>query len=282
MYDERMQSQQSPVPIASYDAIEGRLVCPSCRAPLPAIRIDDTRVECISCGSTYTRGRYWFDFTPPDTRRDGSPLWNAWRQLQANGLASYTAAPERNLSVGDRDDCRQFAAFCSCRGLVLDVGCGPQAWPAYFESRAGATYVGIDPLADLGPAAFLKITGLAEYLPFAGGSFDHVLFSTTIDHFVDPSGALREARRVAGDHGEVDVWLGEKDAGAPAPAVSPDWYTKLRQPDLAEDVFHIERLTAERFRELARGAGLRIADETCETIDTYRRHWFFRLRAAGS
>jgi len=282
MYDGRMQSQQSPDRAASYDAIAGRLMCPTCRALLPAIRNGERRIACSSCGAVYVCGRYWFDFTPSHAGADRSPLWDTWRQLQDNGLAGYTADPERNLSVGDREDCRRFAAFCRCRGLALDVGCGPQQRPAYFESRDDVSYVGIDPLADLGPADFLKVVGLAEYLPFADGSFDHVLFSTTIDHFVDPVAALREARRVAGTHGEVDVWLGEKDAGAPAPPVSPNWYAELRRPDLAEDLFHIERLTAERLRAIARDAGLSIAAETCQTIDDYRRHWFFRLRTIGT
>jgi SAM-dependent methyltransferase len=122
------------------------------------------------------------------------------------------------------------------------------------------------------------LVGLAEYLPFTDASFAHALFSTSLDHFVGPRAALREAGRVVGSNGEVDVWLAK---GSEAPRwQSPEWYRQLEQPELADDLFHIKRLTAEEFRVRAHDAGLRITDEERQAIDTHRRHWFFRLRRA--
>jgi hypothetical protein len=112
---------------------------------LPVLASGSSTISCPACGSTYRKGSYWFDFTPPPATRDDSPLWKAWQHLQANGLVGYTVEPDRNLSVGDRDDCKAFARFCKCRGLVLDIGCGPQRWPAYFVGSGEASYVGLDP-----------------------------------------------------------------------------------------------------------------------------------------
>jgi SAM-dependent methyltransferase len=237
------------------------------------------KIVCPSCGAEFPRARYAFDFTPPPAFRARSPVWEAWDQIQANGLSGYLADPERNLSVGERDDCDSFRRFARCRGVVLDVGCGPQVWPAYFDRSSDLTYVGIDPLADINPAEFLKFVGLGEFLPFVTGTFDHVLFSTTLDHFVDPAQALIEAGRVLKPTGEIDVWLGEKDAAAPKPAVSPEWYHRLKRPELADDLFHIKRMNDGDFQALVGHAGLTIVDGERHQIDAYRANCFYRLRA---
>ena len=88
---------------------------------------------------------------------------------------------------------------------------------------------------------FLKFVGLGEFLPFASRMFDHVLFATTLDHFVDPANVLTEAMRVLKRTGNRRL-DGEKAAAAPKPARSPDWYQRLVQPALADDLFHIKRM----------------------------------------
>jgi ubiquinone/menaquinone biosynthesis C-methylase UbiE len=142
------------------------------------------------------------------------------------------------------------------------------------------TYVGIDPLADEGRAEFLKFIGLGEFLPFADRTFDHVMFSTTLDHFVDPAAALAEAARVLKPAGDIDVWLGEKDAGAPRPAVSPEWYQRMTRPALADDLFHIKRMSDADFRALVGRADLTIVDGERHRLDEYRSNYFYRLRAS--
>ena len=163
-------------------------------------------------------------------------MWETWEQLQSNGLASYEADPESNLGVGERQDCISFSRFAELRGLVLAVGCGPQAWPSYLEvHERGTRFVGVDPLEGEREASYTQLRALAEHLPFADGSFDRVLFATTLDHFVDPVAALLEAKRVLGPDGRIAVWLGHKRPDAPALESSPEWYRRLEVPDGADD-----------------------------------------------
>ena len=234
----------------------------------------ERQIACGSCGSV-SSGTTTGSTSPPHVAVTDR-RWDTWRQLQANGLVGYTADPERNLSIGDRDDCRRFAAFCRCRGLALDVSCGPRQTRVFRVARrrrvcrhrsAGGS----------GFFDFLKIIGLAEYLPFADGSFDHVLFSTTIDHchrsgrpLAKPAVSLKRSRRSRRPAGRKD-------------AKRPLWCRRVVPASAARprrDLFHIERLTAERFRAFARDAELSVAAETCQTIDDYRR-LVLRLRTEG-
>jgi SAM-dependent methyltransferase len=256
------------------------IACPVCKADL-SIADAETTVVCTNCQTTFTKGPFAWNLVPPGIIDETSSLWRTWQQLQSNSLVSYQADPEHNLSVGDRDDCKQFARFCNYHGLVLDVGCGPQPWPAYFDRTRDAVYIGVDPLVGDSPGDFLRFTALAEFLPFRANIFDHVLFSTVLDHFVDPVTALQEAARVCKPEGEIDVWLGEKRADAPRPATSPQWYLRLKKPDLADDLFHIKRLNAGALVEIAETAGLRVLERESHRIDDYRTNHFYRLKCNG-
>jgi len=251
--------------------------CPVCKSDL-LIKDSDYQAACLSCRVSFTKEALVWNFIP-QAKDVSSPIWEAWQAVQNNGVASYQADPEHNLSVGKRADCKRFADFCNYEGLVLDVGCGPQAWPAYFDSSKNAFFIGIDPLAGSQQSNYLTLKALAEYLPFRGNVFDRVLFSTTLDHFVDPIGALREAARVCKASGEIDVWLGEKRPGAPKPSTSPEWYTRLQKPDLAEDVFHLKRLSSVEFQTMTIKAAVKIVQTESHRIDEYRTSYFYRLKA---
>jgi len=225
----------------------------------------------------WTRGNW--DRVPSACR--SSRAWEVWDRLQANGQVSYRNDPEHNLAVGVRSDTAAFAQFCKFDGLVLDVGCGPEPWPAYFQGASARTrYVGVDPL--IGPSGphFLQLRALAEYLPFAAGCFDQVVFATSLDHFVDPAQSLSEARRVCRGGGEVLIWAGERLPGAPRPRVSPDWYLALQTPAGAQDPFHMKRLSPGEVRACCAVCGLEVAERRTLPVDAFRRNHFFRLRAA--
>ena len=252
------------------------IACPVCNTALP-INDTDNRVVCSTCKSIFSKGRHIWDFFP--TVIDWtSPIWETWKQIQANGLVGYQHDPEHNLAVGEREDIRRFASFCNCAGMVLDVGCGPQSWPSYFERSQTISYVGVDPLIEDAPGEFIRLKALAEFLPFRESIFDHVLFGTSLDHFADPVAALKAAARVCKSAGEIDIWVGEKTVNAPKPAVSPKWYRQLQKPDLAEDLFHIKRLSSKDFIDIASAAGLTLVQTEIQTVDEFRKNYFYRLK----
>jgi SAM-dependent methyltransferase len=252
------------------------IVCPLCKVSL-SITETDTSVVCTNCQSTFKKGTFCWNFIPTGVI-DSSPLWEVWQELQSNSLVGYQASPEQNLSVGDRDDCQQFAQFCNYHGLILDVGCGPQPWPAYFDRTREAIYIGVDPLAGDNPAEFLKFKALAEFLPFRANIFNHVLFSTSLDHFVDPIVTLDEAARVCKSDGEIDIWLGEKRPNTPQLTSSPEWYLRLKKPDLAEDRFHIKRLDTEELLDITEKSDLILFEYKTHQVDYYRTNHFYRFK----
>jgi len=252
------------------------LACPACRTPLPPLEGD--AIACATCGARYRRLPFAWDLTPPrETLTPGQ--WAVWEQLQANGAVSYEADPEHNLGVGDREDVQGFSRFSALHGDVLDVGCGPQPWPAYFDHHAdGTRFVGVDPLVGEREACYERFRALAEHLPFADAGFDVVLFAGTLDHFVDPAVALAEAVRVLRPDGTISVYLGHKREGAPRPAVSHDWYEALEVPDGAEDRFHMERFGPDEAVALFAAAGLELVDQADHRVDDWRSYHFYRLR----
>lgn len=260
----------------NFELLDEIIACPACGAAL-FIKTDEIRVICQSCGAVYEKGSFVWNFIP--TNIDWSSLlWQAWQKLQENGVASYQNDPEHNLAIVERNDIQLFSKFCHYQGLVLDVGCGPQPWPSYFDRTCEAVYVGVDPLIEDTLGEYLRFKALGEFLPFRVGVFDHVLFSTTLDHFVDPATALRAAARVCKPDGEIDIWLGEKHPDAPRPAFSPEWYRRLEKPALAEDLFHVKRLNKIDFQKVVQSVGLVIAETETHRVDDYRANHFYRLK----
>lgn len=258
------------------DRLSELAACPSCGAAL-ALPASGDAARCERCGSRYRRLAFAWDLTPPRERLTNE-LWETWELLQRNGQVAYEADPENNLGVGERADYELFSRFADLAGTVLDVGCGPQPWPAHFAMHADrCTFVGIDPLVGELEAGYTQVRGLAEHLPFRSGAFDRVVFATTLDHFVDPVVALTEAGRVLGPGGTIEIWLGHKSPDAPRPASSPAWYTELSEPDGADDLFHIKRMDDGDTRALFSAAGLELAAEETHRVDEHRANHFYKL-----
>lgn len=245
--------------MARSDPLESLLACPLCHAaPLqPA----GEGLRCTGCGRSFECAGGAADFTPrplPDDDVDARrPLWE---KVERNGLVSYEADPEHNLSVSEREVTVAFRRFADLRGLVLDVGCGPQSRPFYARDFDGR-FVGIDPLRGVERRDFEFIQGLGEYLPFRADVFDRVLFATTLDHMLSPRRALLEASRVALPTGEIVIWCGDESTKPVFTGVSSPWYEGLSVPDGARDRFHVARLNRDDVVELLAEMRLKSVEE---------------------
>ena len=188
------------------ERLEGLLVCSVCRSSLTSER---GGLQCAGCDRLFAISDDVPDLTPvPPPDPVVLERWPLWQELQRNGERMYVADPPSSLSVGVRKDVALFAEFADLQGVVLDIGCGPQSEPSYAEGFGGV-FVGIDPLRGAGAArSFSFVQGIGEFLPFRAGTFDRVLFGTSLDHALSPELALREARRVVSSQGAVVVWLG--------------------------------------------------------------------------
>lgn len=254
-------------------------VCPETKQPLT--EHNGTLVSPTRVFEKHKHFGFW-NFMPAELTLFDNSKWAAWTVLQENATIPYRVDAERNLGVGPRQAFLEFGRFCEFRGLVLDVGVGPQTCPTHikYNEREQVQFIGLDPLEGDQPRDFPFVQGLGEYLPFKDSLFDQVLFVTSLDHFVEPSIALREAKRVLKQDGDICIWLGEKDKNAPKPEKSSDWYEHLQIPEGAEDPFHYKRLSLNEFHTILAGCGLKVAQEHTYVIDPWRTNCFCRVIAS--
>lgn len=263
--------------------LDDLVVCPTCHHVLDG-------VDCPGCGSSYRRIGDVYDLTPRPLPEDLGERADLWEQVQDNGERAYNAAPELNLAVGDRADARRFGEFLAAEGVVLDIGCGPQTFPAYAHGFEGRL-VGIDPLVGAQPRRFDFAVALAEYLPFADGTFDTAVFATSLDHLLDPRRGLQEAVRVVGDDGHVVLWIDDEEPSSALRRWMDTSSTLIRQrrfgqlarlaagkagikrlspyrymddmevPAGAVDHFHLSELSHEQVFEWLAGVGLDVVEQ---------------------
>lgn len=200
-------------------AIRAVLACPTCKGELvfepPA---SEAWAECSACGSRYPCEdgvARMIPGTPPETLRE---KWVLWESVQKNGAYTYEAAPELNLAATGRNHGEAFREFLDIAGATLDIGCGPQeVKPIYAGGVRVDDYVGLDPLMGRQPRQFEFVQGIAEALPFKAARFEHVIFSSSLDHLMDYRLALEECRRVLVPGGQIHLYLSlfEGDSGKP-------------------------------------------------------------------
>ena len=201
-------------------------------------------------------------------------LFSNW--VAGNGRETYVREYVRPVA-GDR---------------ILDIGCGTQHLPSYLPEDGAV--VGLDPFLGQQPRGFAFVQGLGEYLPFRDGTFDHILFATSLDHMINPRRSLAEAQRCLKPQGYLNLWLDAQAESHDAPATSSweryrlvvkkgvrslsrgGWIEKLgwwrtlsyisavarmRVPDGAVDYFHLDHLMLDEVKGWLDELGLRIVRE---------------------
>jgi len=160
------------------------------------------------------------------------------------------------------DDLLALMADCAlpcAQDTLLDVACGPGIVSCSFAARV--RYVmGLDMVpAMIENARRLQTErglcnvewklGQATDLPFGDASFDVVVTRFSFHHFLDPSGVLREMKRVCRKDGTVVV-----------ADVTPSALTQARfnEWEILRDPSHTRALTREELRSLGDQSGLRM------------------------
>lgn len=131
-----------------------------------------------------------------------------WRALQDVAESSYDVKSEGHFSVDSYQPAVDYGKILAtlATGEYLDVGCGGLALPAYMKDARHIDFFGLDPYSRPVARKFPFIAGCADFLPFSSECFDGVMFSSSLDHTINPKRALEEAARVLRPGGLLIVW----------------------------------------------------------------------------
>jgi SAM-dependent methyltransferase len=135
---------------------------------------------------------------------------------------------------------------------VLDIGCGSGDWLRSL-SRHGAFTVGLDisskalttSKANVPLGRFLE--GCAENLPFRENTFDVVTCLGSLEHFLDPTQALREMARVAKENAVILILV--PNAGFLTGRLG--FFSGTNQFQIKEEVLHLHE-----WKSMFEGKGL--------------------------
>lgn len=188
--------------------------CVRCRRPLNLSDVRERSIHCQGCGHAYEFRdrsiRYEFESLLFDRFKE-KYLLN--KVLNNNAYLSYHVLKDTSISLPNRPEVMRFRDFilanCSS-GKILDVGCGILECPGYldFKDKKAFEFYGIDPI-DSGPFFGTRVVGCSEFMPFPDGSFDTVVFATSLDHVCSPEDTLAEAARILVGGGKALVWMSD-------------------------------------------------------------------------
>ncbi len=135
----------------------------------------------------------------------GEALRDAFGEAAPQQFAWQTEA----RFVSDRERALVQAAFLPLGRRVLDLGCAEGATLHHLGAPANAVGLDLFPpklafaRAHVSRSQF--VAGSACELPFARGSFDHVLVRDLIHHLPEPARVIDECARVLSSGGRIDV-----------------------------------------------------------------------------
>lgn len=179
---------------------------------------------------------------------------NTWAQWKIKQLNSYTAGlldPQATYFHDDNSIGSSFAKFIEervemFRLSILDAGCGALSKPIYLRSAAECNLFGIDPFDSNFEGHLSNCT--AEFLPFMDESFDLIVVSSAVDHFLDWKKSLTELERVLRPNGKLAIYqhLSATQLKYPGTLIGDRWYRIFQHGYLVEllnefdDPFHTE------------------------------------------
>lgn len=191
--------------------------------------------------------------------------------LNQNADISYILFEKSSIAVEGRKDVQNFKRFIEGNyrnGKVLDLGCGPLAWPDYLPKTIYNPF-GIDPKPSKFQGSFLQ--SVAEDLPFKSDFFDCVICATSLDHMLDVEKAISEISRTLKPHGRFLIWcnkdlplktkikVGVKKALnylQPRYWVGDNGYV-FEVPRGAMDPFHIEYINPKKIKKMCTKSNMR-------------------------
>ncbi|GAB4486985.1 MAG: hypothetical protein OHK006_15500 [Thermodesulfovibrionales bacterium] len=154
------------------------------------------------------------DMMPENVARDrssGDQEWKAWSEKLENFVQWRKTTWDGSPAAGDlaafanglKDAFARFTELRDSGKKVVDIGCG-DGGVRKFLGDCG--YYGVDPLLIEGHTYdFPMVRGVGEFLPFPDGFFDGAILNQVLDHCNSVDGMLKEAARVVGPQGTVNV-----------------------------------------------------------------------------
>jgi len=180
--------------------LRAALACPTCGDGLREV---PGGLDCQSCPAVYPQSDpQAIELMPSGWNPDDPTSWVSRQNAMSQAYRELAQDREHSL-LAWRSDYGPLAPFLArCAGRVLDVG-GGNGIARHWLPQA-TQYVSLEPdpswrsqgwasLSDAFPclgAPPLEVRGVAERMPFRSGCFDAVLSIWSLNHVVDPLGAL--------------------------------------------------------------------------------------------
>ena len=231
--------------------------CVRCGTSLTVPPDGEGSTTCSSCQLEYRYGKNYLKYDSDELLfTQFKKKYLLYKVLSNNAYLAYRFVREGSLSYSERQDVSNFRNYILSHvkgGKILDVGCGILDVPGYldFSQKGGFEFYGIDPIDDRSFRG-VRITGCAEFMPFADGFFDAMVFATSLDHVCSLEQTVREAHRVLSQEGKLLLWMSD-------PSVS--WANRVKDPLLK--TLQRLRTTSSRWADisaLAPGESLRVGD----------------------
>lgn len=161
-----------------------------------------------------------------------------WKNAFDAGELEYRKGLATSLSIEGNPGAEQFRHFLALHayGHVLDIGCGPQDFPSYFEGLDIERLAGIDPLPRKTQPKFEFVQAFAERLPWPSEEFDTVTIATSLDHVLSLDMTLEEVKRALRPGGSLILWVSFVPGAQPYDPLDP----KLKPIDEFH-LFHFDR-----------------------------------------